>query len=137
MKSHDFFAVIYKGEVLCTGCLPEGVTVQDEDVTQIFANSEHDRYPVCDKCNTEHDYVCLTEYGMIHTSDHDLVFRDVTIFRYAGQVYFCQYQKHPYEHPEIITREQVEDYFSELTDIDSTWASDMLDNYLLERYGVV
>ena len=137
MKSYDFFAVVYDNEVLCTGCLPEGITIQDEDVFPIFANSEHDRYPVCDKCFTEHDYVCLTEYGMIHTSEHWHIFKDVTFFRYAGQVYFCKYLKHPYEHPEIITREQVESIFSELTGINPAWASDMLDLYLLERYGVV
>lgn len=137
MKSYDFFAVVYNGDVLCTECLPDGVSVSDEKVLPIFANSEHDRYPVCDKCLTEHDYVALTEYGMIHTSDHDPVFRDVTLFRYAGQVYFCQYYKHSYQHARIVTREQVEDYFSELTDIDSTWASEMLDKYLLERHGVV
>ena len=137
MKSHDFFAVVYKHDTLCIECLPEGVTVENEGVSPIWASSEHDRYPVCDKCNTEHDYVCLTEYGMIHTSDHDPVFKDVTFFRYAGQTYFCRYLKHPYEHPEIITREQVEDYFSELPGIDPAWACDMLDNYLLERYGVV
>jgi hypothetical protein len=137
MKSHDFFAVVYDNDVLCTGCLPEGVTVHDEKVFPIFANSEHDRYPVCDKCFTEHDYVALTEYGMIHTSDHDPVFRDVTIFRYAGQVYFCLYYKHAYQHARIVTKDKVMDMFVSLTDIPYAWACDMLDNYLLERHGVV
>lgn len=137
MKSHDFFAVIYKDEVLCTGCLPDGVSVQDESVTPIFANSEHDRYPVCEFCWKEHDYVALTEHGMIHTSDHDSVFQDVTVFKYDGQTYFCLYYKHSYQHARVITREQMIDAFVKLTDIDSTWASEMLDRYLLERYGVV
>lgn len=137
MKSHDFFAVVYDNGVFCTECLPDGVSVSDEDVFPIFANSKHDRYPVCEFCWKEHDYVALTEHGMIHTSDHDPVFRDVTIFRYAGQVYFCRYLKHTWEHARIITREEMETYFSELTGIDPAWACDMLDNYLLERHGVV
>jgi hypothetical protein len=137
MKSHDFFAVIYKNDVLCTGCLPEGVTVQDEKVFPIFANSEHDRYPVCDLCWKEHDYVVLTEHGMIHTSDHDPVFRDVTVFKKDAHTYFCLYYKHAYQHAHIITKEKVTDLFVSLTGIDPAWASDMLDRYLLERYGVV
>lgn len=137
MKSYDFNAVIYKDEVFCTGCLPEGVTVQDETVTPIFASSEHDRYPVCELCWKEHDYVALTEYGMIHTADHDPVFEKVTMFKYNGQTYFCLYYKHAYLHARIITKEKMMDLFVSLTGIAPAWAANMLDDYLLERYGIV
>lgn len=59
MKSYDFEAVVYDGEVYCTECLPEGVSVKDEAVSPIFADSEWDWAPVCDKCGTEHDYVSV------------------------------------------------------------------------------
>lgn len=136
MKSYDFFAVIYKGNVHCIECLPEKVSVSDETVHPIFANSEHDTYPVCDVCLKEHDYVCLTDWGKIHTSEHYEIFRDVTFFRYAGQTYFCAYHNHSYEHPEIISREQMHDMFVDLVQISYAYSVDMLDTYLEERYGL-
>lgn len=65
MKSFDFDAVTYKGAVYCIGCLPFGVTSDDDEACPIFADSEWDHVPVCDVCGTEHDYVTVlasTEY---------------------------------------------------------------------------
>lgn len=59
MKAYDFDAVTYDASVYCTECLPDGVSVDDEEVHPIFADSEWDSYPVCDACGTEHDYVSL------------------------------------------------------------------------------
>jgi len=57
MKAFDFDAVAYDGDVYCNECLPEGVSVDDDDVSPIFADSEWDQAPVCCVCETAHDYV--------------------------------------------------------------------------------
>jgi hypothetical protein len=61
MKSYDYEAVAYDGDVYCLGCLPKGVDEKDAD--PIFADSEWDYYPVCCVCRGVHDYVNLTSYG--------------------------------------------------------------------------
>lgn len=63
MKSYDYNAVTYDGACYCTECLPEGVDVENEEVSPIFAGSEWDYYPVCDKCGEVHEYVGLTTDG--------------------------------------------------------------------------
>jgi hypothetical protein len=63
MKAYDFDAVAFDCGVYCTGCLPDGVTTNDEAVHPVFADSEWDYYPVCDACGCEHDYVNLTGEG--------------------------------------------------------------------------
>lgn len=60
MKTYDFEAVVHDGVELCVGCLPKGVSVNDEAVSPIFADAELDRTVVCDKCGTEHDYMNIT-----------------------------------------------------------------------------
>lgn len=59
MKSYDYEAVVYEASVCCVECLPTGVSVNDDDVSPVFADSEWDYYPVCDVCGAEHDYVQL------------------------------------------------------------------------------
>lgn len=66
MKSFDFYACAYDGAVYCNECLPDGITTEHEDVSPVFASSEWDSYPCCDKCHCEHDYVSLTTYGQSH-----------------------------------------------------------------------
>jgi len=61
MKSYDYEAVIYDGEIFCRDCLPEQVL--EKDYEPIFADSEWDYFPVCSQCNFLHDYVNLTEEG--------------------------------------------------------------------------
>jgi hypothetical protein len=69
MKSYDFEAVVFDGEVYCTGCfVPFGrehqrVTINCPEVSPIFADSEWDYYPVCFTCGEEHTYVSLTSDG--------------------------------------------------------------------------
>ena len=63
MKAYDYDAVVYDSEVYCIGCLPVGVTVEDESVHPIFADSEWDYCPVCDVCGYAHDYVTVIGYG--------------------------------------------------------------------------
>lgn len=63
MKSYDYEACAYNGAVYCNQCLPEGVDIESDDVSPIFAESEWDSYPVCDHCGGVHDYVGLTTYG--------------------------------------------------------------------------
>ena len=57
MKSYDYEAVVYDGAEYCAECLPEGVSVNDEEVSPIFADAEVDRPVVCDACGTVHDYM--------------------------------------------------------------------------------
>lgn len=61
MKAYDFDAVTYESAVYCTECLPDGVTVDDEDVSPIFADQEWDYAPTCDACGVSHDYVTILE----------------------------------------------------------------------------
>lgn len=63
MKAYDFDAVTYDGAVYCVQCLPKGLNDESEGVHPIFADSEWDSYPVCDKCGAIHHYVSLTSYG--------------------------------------------------------------------------
>ena len=63
MKSFDFEAVVYDGEVYCIECLPEGINPEANEVRPVFAGSEWDYYPSCAECGTVHEYVSLTDYG--------------------------------------------------------------------------
>jgi hypothetical protein len=71
MKAYDFEAVTYDADVYCVGCLPDGVSVDDEEVGPIFADSEWDHYPVCVHCGTVHDYVSLTAEGRLHIIEQE------------------------------------------------------------------
>lgn len=63
MRSYDYEALTYDGAVYCKGCLPAGVDPQSNEVMPVFADSEWDYYPACDKCGKVHDYVNLTPEG--------------------------------------------------------------------------
>lgn len=63
MKSYDYEACTFDGAVYCNECLPDGMTPDSEDVSPIFADSEHDGYPVCESCGEAHNYVSLTDDG--------------------------------------------------------------------------
>lgn len=63
MHCSDFYAVTYDGEVYCNECLPDGVSIDDEEVFPVFADSEWDFYPVCSECFAVHDYIQLTTDG--------------------------------------------------------------------------
>jgi hypothetical protein len=69
MHAYDFDAVVYDCDVYCLACLPDDLTADSRDewdepiVHPIFADSEHDSYPVCCNCGAEHDYVSLTPEG--------------------------------------------------------------------------
>jgi hypothetical protein len=63
MKAYDFDAVTYEASVYCVNCLPSGVSVDDEEVSPIFADSEWDYYPSCDVCGERHTYMNLTTQG--------------------------------------------------------------------------
>jgi hypothetical protein len=59
MRSYDYDAVTYDGEVYCVECLPDGVNVEDPEVMPIFADSEWAYAPVCTACGAKHDYVTV------------------------------------------------------------------------------
>jgi len=59
MKSYDYDAVFYDGEIYCNECCP--VNLNDEDVMPIFADSEWESYPVCCECGYEHDYMNIID----------------------------------------------------------------------------
>lgn len=61
MKSWDYEAVGYEGEIYCIDCLPDGVDMQSHGTSPIFTCTEWDVYPVCYVCGHEHDYVGLIE----------------------------------------------------------------------------
>jgi hypothetical protein len=61
VKAYEFDAVAYEGEVYCVQCLPDGLTVDSNGVHPIFANSEWDCVPVCDRCGMEHTYIVLID----------------------------------------------------------------------------
>ena len=63
MKSWEFDAVVYDGEIYCVECLPEEARIKEDEAWPIFADSEWDHYPICDNCGMEHKYVGLTDYG--------------------------------------------------------------------------
>ena len=67
MKAWDFEAMVYDGEVYCCECLPdEARTKNNDECNPIFASSEWDYYPVCNKCEEQHKYVGLTDAGRIY-----------------------------------------------------------------------
>jgi hypothetical protein len=56
---------LFKNSTLyCVDCLPDGIDVDSEDVSPIFADSEWNSYPVCCECGAKHDYVSLTPDGV-------------------------------------------------------------------------
>ena len=55
MKSYDFDACVYDGEIYCNECLPDGATT--EDASPIFADSEWNHAPVCCNCGEVHEYM--------------------------------------------------------------------------------
>ena len=59
MNSYDFDAVTYDSDIYCVECLPDDISVDNEDVSPIFADQEWDVVPVCCVCGTEHDYVTV------------------------------------------------------------------------------
>lgn len=56
MKSFEYEAVAVGCNIYCIGCIPLGIA---DDPLPIFADSEWDSYPVCDRCGTVHEYVTL------------------------------------------------------------------------------
>ncbi len=69
MKAYDFEAVVYDGAVYCIDCCP--VSAEDDNVMPIFADSEWDTAPVCDKCGAVHDYVTVLETESEEEADED------------------------------------------------------------------
>jgi hypothetical protein len=59
MKGHDFQVVWYHEAYYCTGCLPDSVDVEDEEVTPVFATDELDAKPCCIVCGEVHDYMSI------------------------------------------------------------------------------
>lgn len=65
MRCDYFAAVVYGAAVYCARreCLPEGIAPDSPEVSPVFAGTEWDRYPTCDTCRAEFDYVSLTADG--------------------------------------------------------------------------
>ncbi len=62
MKSYNFYACTFNGDVYCNECLPDMVSVNSPQVHPIFPDSEWGHYPICCECGEVHDYaVLLTE----------------------------------------------------------------------------
>lgn len=61
MKSYEFEAVIYNGNIYCCECLPPKVDINDDDVMPIFGDSEWEYIPTCCICGEQHIYVTLLD----------------------------------------------------------------------------
>lgn len=70
MKSWEFNAVTYEASVYCNSCLPEGISIDSDEVFPVFADSEWDYYPTCAICFHRHDYVGLTEDGVDYEAQY-------------------------------------------------------------------
>jgi hypothetical protein len=70
MKSYDFYAVAYDGEVYCKACCP--VPLDSEEVFPVFADSEWDYYPSCNKCGLIHTYMNLTSDGREYEANRNI-----------------------------------------------------------------
>ena len=68
MKAYDYDAVTMDGAIYCTGCAPKE-TKATGSPHPIFADSEWDHYPVCDKCGAQHTYVSLTRDGVQYETE--------------------------------------------------------------------
>ena len=68
MKTYDYDAEIFDGDVYCVECLPDNVCNIDcynnGDVRPIFAGEEWSYVPVCCECGYEHDYMIILEEKM-------------------------------------------------------------------------
>lgn len=60
MKSYDYDAVVFDGEIYCIGCLPENISENECD--PIFADSEWQSYPICCECQQVHHYVQMLPF---------------------------------------------------------------------------
>lgn len=60
MKSYDYNAVVFDGEIYCLSCLPENVNKDDYD--PIFADSEWQSPPVCYECHEIHSYIQMLPF---------------------------------------------------------------------------
>lgn len=89
MNAADFNAVVYEGSVYCNACLPAGVTTSSLDAMPIFASSEWDCFPTCDKCHAEHDYVNLTTEGRRARDERLASEHNMQIWREAIRVVSC------------------------------------------------
>lgn len=70
MKSYNYNAVVYDGEVYCNECLPNKIDIESEEVSLIFADQEWDFIPTCCVCGEKHDYISLMIYrGMCECCD--------------------------------------------------------------------
>jgi hypothetical protein len=64
MNRDDYDAVTYANGLYCVGCAP--VPLDHVNVAPVFADSEWDSYPSCDRCGKVHDYVRLRPHGEAH-----------------------------------------------------------------------
>lgn len=71
MQAFSFEAVVYDCEVYCEDCLPDGVDVNGDDVSPIFADSTWDTPPVCTMCGAEHDYMNVLSTNEEYLGDSD------------------------------------------------------------------
>jgi hypothetical protein len=60
MKSYDYNAMVFDGDIYCIECLPSNALKEKCDA--IFADSEWDHYPVCCECQTVHHYVQMLPF---------------------------------------------------------------------------
>jgi len=63
MKSYDVvgYTNTESGYCVCLDCVTK---TEKEEFCPIFADSEWDAYPSCDRCSKTIENVCLTEEGM-------------------------------------------------------------------------
>lgn len=152
MNYYDFncYEVYYDGDIAyyCTRCLPSNVS---NDMTRpIFQDMELDSFPVCEKCGKEHDYMGLTDFGVINHPDgiHTNMFETKS----CGKVYLISLNTHDYfclrpngtgniankdymykYNSKIIRRDYAIDLFREKLDCGNDMLSDEIFDLLLEK----
>ncbi len=81
MKAFHYEAVVIEGLVYCVECLPEDVSVDDEEVYPIFAGHEMDHAPVCSICDAIHDYMNVLEPKRSTSWEDDPAYDDENQFQ--------------------------------------------------------
>lgn len=145
MNYCDFncYEVYYDGDIgyYCTNCLPHDVS--DDMTRPIFQDMELSAYPTCDVCGKEHDYMGLTNYGILNSSESKFrkLFGRVFVVVHRNVQYFCTYpmslkyfsERRCINDGKIIRKETAMDFFREKLDCGNDMLSDEIFDLLLEK----
>jgi hypothetical protein len=81
MYSFDVVGYVDCDCIVCPNCATPEEMEDPNGLPVIFADSEWDSYPVCDRCGSEITDVCLTEIGIDYIETIDKIAVDVSDLR--------------------------------------------------------